>query len=260
MKIPKLLIVCAAIVTGCAGFWALTSDSSAPPVVSSSSSAPAEPSLPAEASVDVSKIPAAEITADDIAGSGNEIANAKSEKTEVDVAAVTAAYVQASAALDVALANVEGNPKFEEHKRQLRLVGEIVAEYKTARKQGADALALRAIAQRFADNADAIYFGWGSSEFNELRPADVHFQEAAWNVFRANRLTSLKQKISDARSERISAWEELSIHRARVNLNVRGPARDAIRQKKEAGETVDAAVEKRELLKATVVYLEDMAR
>jgi len=203
-----------------------------------------------------------ELTADDIAGSGNEIAREKAKNnTPFDVAALRTRLETATTNLDAALASLEGKPEFNEFKRLHELVEPLVEEYKSARKAGADATTLRGIAQRYADNVIAIVDSWDSPAFANLQNADYEHVDADWKAERYNRSSNRStDPIAVARTKRIDDWRLLSRSRTEVSLYVHMDAREILRQRQQAGETIDANARRHEVLKASVVYLENRMR
>jgi len=208
---------------------------------------------------DVSKTAAPELTADDIAGSGIEIAISKEIKAaSIDVEALKKGYLEAASALDDILAKLEAHGEFVEYVERFHTAARILKEYKIARKGGADALTLRQIALRYANNAIAILEDWESEAFRELRAADELFADFEWEVHLANRRFSTK--IETSPTDRVRAYRDAAHLRVRLKIYVGMEVTEALEALRQAGQPMDESVRRKELLKATVVFLEIEAR
>lgn len=197
------------------------------------------------------------VTADDIAGTGSEIADASKPKfSSPPIAELELAYGNATKRLESALAAVNGSPVMAEFSSYLAALPTLQTEYVTARRSGATADVLREIARRYATNVRAALTLWQDARLADLQNADSAFVDAGWNLRRALRERNVESTSVNDLSPALTAWNALDAIRVNASLYIMMDVRDALQKKADNGETVDDAVRERELLKGVVIFLE----
>ena len=200
------------------------------------------------------------ITADDIAGTGSEIANANKPKIMAPpIEDLVLDLAIAAHSLDLALIAVDGTAEMKELRSQLQALPMMQSQYISARRSGASAEQLREIAKRYARSTRTVLALWENERLRALNEASLNYAKRDFVLHRA--LSRHKLDIDTPRwVPRVMQWQELDIVRVRVSVYVGIEYRNNLHTKAASGEKIDDSIRERELLKSVVIYLEDQSR
>jgi hypothetical protein len=197
-------------------------------------------------------------TADEIAGTGDEIARARDQKKpDYSMEEAVAEHRMAVATLIAELDALAGNAELLEIKRLLNTIPELEQEYVRKRKSGADAQTLRGLAQSFGALAHDLDRRFSENPaFAGLRAARHAEIDAGWKLRRLDG----GWKLANEAVRSIEEWDDAFAISSRLRVHLLWDVRDTVRSIERSGETVTEELLSRALLKYSVIYLESLVR